>query len=96
MCGLLCWLTASSASDVHSKPIAGIPDGKTCFVTGFDTRIGEHAVRKRLTEAFSEFGDVERIRLPLNHEDGSPRGFAFVVFADAAGGAPVRCLMTHQ
>lgn len=35
-----------------------------------------------VTEAFGEYGKVNRVSLPMDRETGRPRGFAFVEMAD--------------
>ena len=66
-------------------------DGKTCFVKGFDTSMGEDDVRGALTEAFGEYGEVAEVRLPYDRDNDCLKGFGYVVFAEASGG-PV-CLL---
>jgi nucleolin len=67
---------------------AGAPrpgEENTIFVKGFDSSLGEDAVREQLTEVFSKYGKVNQIRLPTDRESGELKGISFVEFADQAG-----------
>ena len=49
-------------------PAAGAPrpgEENTIFVKGFDSSLGEDAVREALTETFSKYGKVNQIRCAL-------------------------------
>lgn len=60
-------------------------DGKTCFIKGFDTYMDEDSLKQALTDAFSEYGTVERVGLPYDRENQCLKGFGFVVFEEANG-----------
>jgi hypothetical protein len=64
-------------------------------VKGFNTNNDETSIREELTEAFSKFGDVVEVRLPVDYETQRVKGFGYVVFADADG-APVRSLAARR
>lgn len=66
-------------------------DGKTCFIKGFDTSMDEDSLKQAITDAFGEYGEVERVGLPFDRENQCLKGFGFVVFTEA-NGATVRCL----
>lgn len=61
----------------------GGDSGSTLFLKGFDKYLGEDEVRNQLTAAFSEFGQVQNIRLPTDRETGELKGFGYVQFATA-------------
>ncbi|KGF72545.1 RNA-binding protein [Neosynechococcus sphagnicola sy1] len=42
------------------------------------------ATEEDLKEIFTEYGNVSRITLPIDHETGKKRGFAFVEMEDEA------------
>jgi len=54
-------------------------------VKGFDSSLGEDAVREQLTEVFSKYGKVNQIRLPTDRDSGELKGISFIEFADQAG-----------
>lgn len=66
-------------------------DGKTCFIKGFDASMDEDSLKQALTDAFGEYGEVERVGLPFDRDNQCLKGFGFVVFAEA-NGATVRYL----
>ncbi|KAJ4423535.1 hypothetical protein N0V82_001860 [Gnomoniopsis sp. IMI 355080] len=48
------------------------------FVGGLSWNINTDQLR----EHYEKFGDIEEVNIPVNREDGSSRGFGFVVFSD--------------
>lgn len=44
---------------------------------------GEQGVRDALTEAFSTYGEVSNVRLPMDRETGEMKGIGFIEFATA-------------
>lgn len=65
-------------SDPAKKQNRGGPmqEGREIFCKNVDFKLSEKDVR----EAFSKFGTVENLHMPLN-VDGSRRGFCFVTFS---------------
>lgn len=43
------------------------------------------ATEEEITELFSPYGTVERVKIVTDRETGRPRGFAFVTMAEVAG-----------
>jgi hypothetical protein len=43
------------------------------------------ATEDEITELFSPYGTVERVKIVMDRETGRPRGFAFVTMAEVAG-----------
>jgi len=41
---------------------------------------------QNLWDAFGEYGEVEKIKMIVDHETGRPKGFAFVTMVDTAAG----------
>ena len=83
---------AYPANDIHLLFIlqvcryltAGTPqqdNGTTLFVKGFDKYLGEEEVRRQLSEAFGEYGQVNGVRLPSDRETGELKGIGYVEFA---------------
>lgn len=52
------------------------------FVKGFDSSMGEEAVRSALEEVFGQYGAIKRVSIPTNRETGELRGIAFVEFGN--------------
>ncbi|GME91460.1 unnamed protein product [[Candida] boidinii] len=63
---------ASKFGDTPSKPSSTLFIGNLPFT----------AERDGLSEFFSEYGNVQGIRLPTNPETERPRGFGYVEFGD--------------
>lgn len=65
-------------SDPAKKQNRGGPmrEGREIFCKNVDFKLSEKDVR----EAFSKFGTIENLHMPLN-VDGSRRGFCFVTFS---------------
>lgn len=51
---------------------------RTLHVAGLD----EAVTREVLIGAFSVFGDIQSVDIPLDSQSGKPRGFGFVEFMD--------------
>lgn len=60
-------------------------DATTVFVKGFDTSLGEDAIRNQLFETFGSAGEVSAVRLPTDRESGELKGIGFVQFTTAEG-----------
>ena len=79
------------AGTAHDHPSSSIPtgtpvqsdNGTTIFVKGFDKYLGEEEVRKQLTDAFSQYGTVNGVRLPSDRETGDLKGIGYIEFASA-------------
>ena len=54
------------------------PPNVTLYVGGLSYSMGEDDVY----EAFGEFGDIQRVRIPTDRDTGAPKGYAYVEFAD--------------
>lgn len=53
----------------------------TIYVGNLSFQASDEDVR----EVFGEYGDIQRVSLPVDRETGRMRGFAFVELADEAG-----------
>ncbi|KAJ5492968.1 hypothetical protein N7539_001714 [Penicillium diatomitis] len=58
------------------KRSGAMHEGRELFCKGFDWKLGEADAR----DAFSKFGSIENLHLPLN-ADGSHRGYFFVAYS---------------
>ncbi|KAK9676465.1 hypothetical protein RND81_11G079100 [Saponaria officinalis] len=63
----------------------GRSEGQTAFVRGFDTSLGEDEIRSALQEHFGSCGEITRISIPPDFENGGVKGMAYMNFADSNG-----------
>lgn len=54
------------------------------IVTIYVGNLSFHASDEDVRKVFDEYGDIQRISLPVDRETGRMRGFAFVELADEA------------
>lgn len=66
----------------REKRSGAMQEGREIFCKGFDWKLKESDAR----DAFSKFGTIENLHLPLN-ADGSHRGFFFVAYASKVCGS---------
>jgi len=54
------------------------------------------ATEEEVRGLFSQFGDVQSVKIVADRETGRPRGFAFVDMGDADGDNAIKALEGHQ
>uniref|UniRef100_A0A8I6YMY4 RRM domain-containing protein n=1 Tax=Hordeum vulgare subsp. vulgare TaxID=112509 RepID=A0A8I6YMY4_HORVV len=62
------------------KPSGG--PSLSVFVKGFDSSQQEDAIRSSLQEHFSKCGEITRVSVPMDHENGASKGIAYMDFTD--------------
>ena len=74
---LLVWFLRSRKNETaHSAS----SQGNQLYVGNLSYRVRE----RHLRDYFSEFGDIERLKIIKNHDTGRSKGFGFVTFGSAA------------
>uniref|UniRef100_A0A453RW58 RRM domain-containing protein n=1 Tax=Aegilops tauschii subsp. strangulata TaxID=200361 RepID=A0A453RW58_AEGTS len=62
------------------KPSGG--PSLSVFVKGFDSSQQEDAIRSSLQEHFSKCGEITRVSVPMDYENGASKGIAYMDFTD--------------
>eukprot|EP00596_Hydrurales_sp_CCMP1899_P007263 CAMPEP_0119035298 /NCGR_PEP_ID=MMETSP1177-20130426/2227_1 /TAXON_ID=2985 /ORGANISM="Ochromonas sp, Strain CCMP1899" /LENGTH=203 /DNA_ID=CAMNT_0006993333 /DNA_START=396 /DNA_END=1007 /DNA_ORIENTATION=- len=76
-------IKASTGTDEKPKvaPLTSLTSGNTIYLSNMDYSLGEEEIFNMCDDLVG-VGLVSEVRIPLDKETGSPRGFAYIEFKD--------------
>lgn len=73
--------TSSSEEKVKAAPLTSLKSANTIYLSNMDYTLGEEEIYNMCDDLVG-VGLVSEIRIPLDKETGSPRGFAYIEFKE--------------
>ena len=81
--GILIKASSSIEEKVKTAPLTSLKTGCTIYLSNMDYSLGEEEIYNMCDDLVG-VGLVSEVRIPLDKETGSPRGFAYIEFKEFA------------